>query len=166
MNILIEEKDLTSRFQDKYLQVSHKKALRLEDLINDFFEITRYNLNEIVVEKAMVNFSLMIEAKVDEYLMVVIDAVKIERVLDNVFKNAINYAYENSEIIVAVSKVSLNVVVTIENSGPTISKEKIARIFDEFYRVDSARRTDTGGAGVGLAIAKRIVEAHDGLIET
>lgn len=106
--------------------------MRLEDLINDFFEITRYNLNEIVVEKAMVNFSLMIEAKVDEYLMVVIDAVKIERVLDNVFKNAINYAYENSVIIVAVSKVSLNVVVTIENSGPTISKEKIARIFDEF----------------------------------
>ena len=58
-----------------------------------------------------------------------------------------------------------NVRIVVSNVGKTILPEKLARIFEQFYRVDSSRSTSTGGSGLGLAIAKEIVELHGGTIE-
>lgn len=183
LTILKEENDLTERFRRKYLQISYDKALRLEDLINEFFDITRYNLKDVVLEKSVVDFSFMMDQIIYEFkpllteknlsinsniesgIKMNIDTNKIERVVDNIIRNAINYAYNDSVIDIYVNKSEGFVNIIISNKGPTIPSAKIVHIFDEFFRVDSSRSSKTGSAGLGLAIAKSIVTAHGGTID-
>ena len=94
----------------------------------------------------------------------VCDGQKIQRVFDNLIRNAVNYCYENSQISIEVTEDSAGVQCRFTNHGATIPKEKLDRIFEQFYRLDSARSTKTGGAGLGLAIAREIVEQHRGTI--
>ncbi len=182
LTILKEENDLSERFQRKYLQISYDKALRLEDLINEFFDITRYNLKDVVLEKSVVDFSFMMEqiiyefkpllieknlsinSKIEPEIKIDIDTNKVERVIDNIIRNAINYSYNDSVIDIDVNKSKDFVNIVITNRGSTIPRVKIDHIFDEFFRLDSSRSTKTGGAGLGLAIAKSIVLAHGGNI--
>lgn len=183
LTIIKEESDLNDGFRRKYLQISYDKALRLEELINEFFDITRYKLNDIILEKSMVNFSFMMEQIIYEFnpmlieknleiksniesdIQLNIDPNKIERVVDNIIRNAINYSYENNEIEICVGKDREFVNISVINKGPTIPNVKIDHIFDEFFRLDLSRSSKTGGAGLGLAIAKSIVVAHDGSID-
>lgn len=183
LTILSEENALSESFRKKYLKISYDKAIRLEELINEFFEITRFNLNDIIIEKSNVNFSMMMEQIIYEFspflseknlkinsniesdIKIEIDPNKMERVVDNIIRNAINYSYENSEITIAVQKDNDFVNIKVSNKGPTIPSAKIAHIFDEFFRLDSSRSSKTGAAGLGLAIAKSIVTAHGGSID-
>ncbi len=183
LTILKEENELSDSFRNRYLKISYDKALRLEELINEFFEITRFNLNDIIIEKLNVDFSMMMEQIIYEFspflseknltiksdiesdIKLEIDPNKMERVVDNIIRNAINYSYENSEIMISVRKDNHFVTINVSNKGPTIPSAKIAHIFDEFYRLDTSRSSKTGAAGLGLAIAKSIVMAHGGSID-
>ena len=89
---------------------------------------------------------------------------KMQRVFDNLLRNAVNYSFENSGIDVSAVLRDSHVIITFVNSGNTIPPEKLSRIFEQFYRLDTARTTASGGAGLGLAIAKEIVERHSGTI--
>ena len=101
----------------------------------------------------------------DENVTVYGDPAKLARVFNNILKNAVAYSYENTKIeIFAEELPSGTVVVRFENQGKTIPKEKLASIFEKFYRMDEARTSNTGGAGLGLAIAKEIVTLHGGKI--
>lgn len=82
---------------------------------------------------------------------------------NNILKNAINYG-KDDKIIIDIIKKESNVIVKIKNKGIKIPKEKLEKIFEKFYRVDSSRNSKTGGSGLGLAIAKEIVELHNGSI--
>ena len=183
LNILKEEDDLSERFKKKYLQICYDKALRLEELINEFFDITRYNLKDIVLEKTPVDFSFMMEQIIYEFkpllkekklninsdiepeIILSIDPNKIERVIDNIIRNAINYSYTKNTIDVTVNKDDESFInIRVINKGPTIPAEKLEHIFDEFFRMDPSRDAKTGSAGLGLAIAKSIVVAHNGSI--
>ena len=80
-------------------------------------------------------------------------------------KNAINYSYEKSVLYLSLQANGENgMKVVVKNKGKTIPKEKIDRIFEQFFRLDTARNSETGGSGLGLAIAKQIVELHGGKI--
>ena len=112
------------------------------------------------------------------------DVDKMERVIDNLIRNAIHYSDRDSEIAVTLKRErarkltaspndnpdesgeleKYEVVLTVTNRGKTIPKEKLNRIFEQFYRMDSSRNSETGGTGLGLAIAKQLVEAHGGSI--
>jgi two-component system sensor histidine kinase VanS len=92
------------------------------------------------------------------------DADKIQRVFDNLIRNAVNYSFENSEIQITASVSDTAVNLNFVNSGNTILAEQLERIFEQFYRLDASRSSRTGGAGLGLAISKQIVELHDGRI--
>ena len=93
------------------------------------------------------------------------DADKIQRVFDNLLKNAVNYSYEGTEIVIMVEQDPRgSVTITFVNHGNTISESKLKRIFEQFYRLDTARSSKSGGAGLGLAISKQIVETHGGTI--
>lgn len=92
------------------------------------------------------------------------DADKIQRVFDNLLKNAVIYSYEGTEINIAVTRQGENAQITFTNHGDTIPEEKLERIFEQFYRLDASRSTSSGGAGLGLAIAKQIVELHKGTV--
>ena len=101
----------------------------------------------------------------DEAVHVQGDAGVLRQVLINLLDNAIKYSYSNSRISVRVLGAAETVVIEVEDHGPGIPPEHRDKVFDRFYRIDSGRSRDAGGAGLGLAIAKWGAEAHAGRLE-
>ena len=97
-------------------------------------------------------------------LRAVCDPDKMARVFDNLLKNACHYAYPGSTLYVQGRGTGEQVVLTFRNAGADIPPEKLSRMFEQFFRLDASRGSRTGNAGLGLAIAKEIVEAHGGTI--
>ena len=155
------------------------KANRLEDLINEFFEITRFNLSAIELQYGAADLSRLLEQLTFEFQPMLreknltcalstpetfpirCDANKLQRVFDNLLRNAVLYCYPGTEITVTAERVGNFAVVRFRNRGDTIPPEKLSRIFEQFYRLDTAR-SSTGGAGLGLAIARQITQLHGG----
>ena len=92
------------------------------------------------------------------------DGGKLARVFGNLLKNAVHYSHPNTTIQVTAVLENELVTVRVENTGPTIAPHHLERIFEQFFREDAARGAETGGAGLGLAIARQIVTAHGGTI--
>lgn len=182
LTLLRDEPQISGELREKYLSISLEKAERLEDLINEFFEITRFNLMNFTLEYSRVNLTRLLEQLSYEFrpmlaeknltctldcepdIMIKCDVDKMQRVFDNLLRNAVNYSFENEEILIRVEREERDVHITFSNHGNTIPPDKLERIFEQFYRLDSARGSGTGGAGLGLAIAKKIVESHNGAI--
>ncbi len=182
LNLLQEETGISPELRQKYVSVTLDSAQRLAELINEFFEITRYNMTHISLDMSTVNLKRLFEQIVFEFgpvmkekklecrievspdLMIRCDADKIQRVFDNLVRNAVNYSYPETEILLRVRENNDNIVCICENFGKTIPPEKLEKIFEQFYRVDASRATISGGAGLGLAIAKEIVQLHGGRI--
>ena len=174
--------DMPVEQRAKYTNIALEKAFRLESLINEFFDITRYNLQEIVLEEETFDLGFLLMQMADEFypvleqhgksisihadedLPIAADSAKLARVFNNILKNAVAYSYDNTEIEIYAEKRENTIHVSISNFGKTIPKQKLDMIFEKFYRLDDARSTNTGGAGLGLAIAKEIVVAHGGTI--
>lgn len=177
-----DEQQISQELREKYLSISLDKAERLEDLINEFFEITRFNPSNITLEYSRVNLTRMLEQLTYEFkpmfleknlkceleiapdTMIKCDVNKMQRVFDNLLRNAVNYSFDDSTIHIAVKQNGENLCIQFTNCGNTIPKEKLVRIFEQFYRLDVARSSRSGGAGLGLAVAKEIVELHNGTI--
>lgn len=167
----------------KYAGIAHTKADRLEDLINEFFEITRFSTSKLTLNPENTNLSRMLmqityefkpilaqkelkwDLNIPENIEIKCDPDKLERCIDNLIRNAVNYCFEKSVILFSLTKTEVGVKICVQNKGLTIPPEKLERIFEQFYRLDEARSGDTGGAGLGLAIAKEIVELHHGTIK-
>ena len=92
------------------------------------------------------------------------DANRMQRVFDNLLRNAVIYSFNGTDINITVTRQEENVTISFTNHGDTIPVEKLERIFEQFYRLDASRSTSSGGAGLGLAIAKQIVGLHQGTI--
>ena len=182
LNLLQDQKEIKEEERKKYLSISLKKAERLEELINEFFDVTRFHLSGITLECSRVNLTRMLEQITYEFqpqleekglecilecppdVSVNCDVNKIQRVFDNLLRNAVNYSYEHGTIRVCVTQEETQVTIRFTNPGEHIPEEKLENLFEQFYRVDDARASKSGGAGLGLAIAKEIVEAHGGTI--
>ena len=182
ISLLKEAPDMPVEQRAKYTNIALEKAFRLESLINEFFDITRYNLQEIVLEEETFDLGFLLMQMADEFypvleqhgksisihadedLPIAADSAKLARVFNNILKNAVAYSYDNTEIEIYAEKRENTIHVSISNFGKTIPKQKLDMIFEKFYRLDDARSTNTGGAGLGLAIAKEIVVAHGGTI--
>lgn len=182
LTLLRDENQISEELREKYLSISLKKAEHLEDLINEFFEITRFNLSNITLEYSRVNLTRMLEQLTYEFkpmflekhlkceletvtdIMIRCDVDKMQRVFDNLLRNAVNYSFDNSTIRIVTTQNEENLNIKFTNCGNTIPQEKLQRIFEQFYRLDTARGSRNGGAGLGLAIAKEIVELHGGSI--
>lgn len=182
LSLLDEVDDMPVRQRKKYIKIALDKSYRLDDLINELFDITRYNSKEMVISKDELNLNLMLEQIADDFYPVLKqskkeiviksvdkiilngDSDKLARVFNNVIKNAISYGKENSKITIEVLKKDNYANVIISNKGKKISEDVLNKIFEKFYRVDSSRTSNTGGSGLGLAIAKEIVELHNGKI--
>jgi two-component system sensor histidine kinase VanS len=182
LSLLDEAPDMPPEQKAKYVGITLEKAYRLEQLINEFFEITRFSLQTIVLNKEKINLLFMLQQMADEFYPMLTpqgkqvsvnvpdgltlwgDADKLARVFNNILKNAIAYSYENSVIDISAKQQDKNTVITFTNQGNPIPQEKLETIFEKFYRLDAARSTNTGGAGLGLAISQEIVTAHGGTI--
>lgn len=182
LTLLRDENRISEELRERYLSISLEKAERLEDLINEFFEITRFNLSGITLEYRRLNLTRMLQQLVYEFqpmllekdlkceldmpadIMIRIDADKMQRVFDNLLRNAVNYSFDGGVIRIAAAQNGDSLSIRFTNSGDTIPQEKLERIFEQFYRLDAARSSKSGGSGLGLAIAKEIVELHNGTI--
>lgn len=182
LTLLRDEPELSPAMRARYTGIALDKAERLEDLINEFFEITRFNLSHMELDRRPTDLTRMIEQVVSEFgpmlaeqnltcradlppkLPCACDPDKLARVLDNLLRNACHYSTPGTEVTITATTEGDTAVLTVENAGRTIPPEKLARIFEQFYRLDESRASRTGGAGLGLAIAKQIVELHGGAI--
>ncbi len=182
LTLLRDEPQLSPEMRARYTGIALEKAQRLEDLTNEFFEITRFNLSHIELEKSPVDIALMLRQVVSEFepalvqkglsckvelpqtMPYICDADKMARVFDNLLRNAMLYSFENTVITIRGQAGPQGITLWLENAGRTIPPEKLARLFEQFFRLDAARGTNTGGAGLGLAIAKQLVELHGGAI--
>lgn len=182
LTLLRDENQISEELRQKYLSISLEKAERLEELINEFFEITRFNFSNMILEYSDVNLTRMLEQLTYEFkpmfldknlkceleiapdTMLRCDVNKMQRVLDNLLRNAVNYSFDDSTIHIVATQNDKNINIRFVNRGNTIPEEKLQRIFEQFYRLDTVRSSKSGGAGLGLAIAKEIVELHGGSI--
>ena len=182
LSLLDETADLPAEAREKYTRIALEKANRLEGLINEFFEITRYNLQSVPLNRERVDFYYMmaqitdelypqltargqeIKPEIPEDATVYGDAEKLARVFNNILKNAIMYSAGSEPILVSYRRTPEQTVISFRNEG-TIPRNELETIFEKFYRRDAARSTASGGAGLGLAIAKDIVTLHGGTIK-
>ena len=182
LTLLSDEKDISKESQQKYIKIALDKSLRVEDLTNQFFDITRYNLQNMPINKQEINLVYLLRQVIDECypmlekrnlkcefksidkVMYYGDGDKLARAFDNLLKNAINYSYENTTIEIELEPKEEKISIVFKNKGDKIPEYKLDKIFEKFYRGDDSRASSTGGAGLGLAITKQIIELHQGKI--
>ncbi|HWS42803.1 MAG TPA: HAMP domain-containing sensor histidine kinase [Pseudoflavonifractor sp.] len=182
LTLLRDEPDLNMEQRCKYTGIALEKARRLQELLGEFFDITRMDLGAGLADGEPIQLTVLLEQLADEFyplfaekdlrcrteierqLVVLGEADKLARVFDNVLKNAVSYSTPGGEVAVIAARSGERIRVTVTNQGMEIPERELSRIFQKFYRLDEARSTRTGGAGLGLAIAKEIVERHGGSI--
>ena len=182
LELLMENQDLPEERRKKYTGAALRKAKRMQSLVEELFEITRYSITRIELEKTEVNLSMMLnqlteelrpvfeqrgietEVRLEEALPAFIDPEKTARSLDNVLHNAAYYTPPGGKVTVTLDRADAQARIRVSNTGSEIPPEKLARLFEKFYRGEEARQSETGGSGLGLAIAKNIIEAHGGSI--
>ncbi|MFL1673271.1 HAMP domain-containing sensor histidine kinase [Paenibacillus dendritiformis] len=164
------------------LEVCHEQVIRLVKLIHDLEKLTAVEnpmlqlqknevcLNEVIrdsvntVTGQFEDKHISIEIQQDQDVFLTGDYGRLVQVFVNLLNNAYKYTNEGS-IRVVISEEPSYAKVTITDTGTGIAQEELPFIFERFYRGEKSRNRKTGGAGIGLAIVKAIVEAHGGIIE-
>ena len=165
LTLLRDESQISKELREKYLSIT--LGFNIYDIT---LQYTKINLTRLL-EQLVYEFKPMLKSKnlqcnlcVDDDIMLRCDADKIQRVFDNLLRNAVIYSFENTDITISAQCHEDTVSIIFCNHGDTLPEEKLNRIFEQFYRLDAARSTSSGGAGLGLAIVKQIVELHNGTI--
>lgn len=180
LELLRDEPGLSEEQRAKYTDIALDKARRLEELVGEFFDINTMELRlehhdpiqiSFLLEQLADEFYPLFAAKglrctpdIQPHLVVAGEGDKLARVFDNVLRNAVSYSAPGGPVELIARQEGENAVVTVTNEGLEIPEKELTNIFEKFYRLDTARSTRTGGAGLGLAIAKEIVELHGGSI--
>ncbi|SNS19471.1 HAMP domain-containing protein [Anaerovirgula multivorans] len=168
---------------DRYIDIIDDKAHRLEGLIDDLFEYTKLTSYDIKLSIIEVSLNELIRQVIEEMMpistennikiqfdmpqqeiLINIDPTIMIRVFENIIINAIRYSEKPGKINIKVLEEKNGVMIAIENKGEAIKKEDLNKVFDRFYRTDEARNSETGGSGIGLSIAKAIINLHNGKI--
>lgn len=182
--MLLKEGALSTQERRRYLEIAAAQSRRLGDLITELFELAKLNSQEMkphvesfslgeLVQDVVQKFRLVVEqkrvtlqAKFDTDLPCVsADIGLIERVLDNLIENALRYTPEGGRVTVTLSLMSDKIMTQVADTGCGISPEELPHVFDRYYRVGESQQAGDGGAGLGLAITKRILELHGSSIE-
>ncbi|MEG1887204.1 MAG: HAMP domain-containing sensor histidine kinase [Oscillospiraceae bacterium] len=165
-----------------YADIAYRKSIRLETLINEFFDFSKFTFGEINPQKSDIDLGELLEQLDQEFYpqyndnniksriiingnpIVSGDGNMLARVFDNILTNAVRYGSDGKYIDIEVNCPKGAVKTEITNYSSDIKADDLDRIFDKFYRAESSRNSSTGGTGLGLAIGKGIVEAHGGQI--
>ena len=177
--MLMKEDKLSSAERQKYLQIILDSSERLNNLVSDLFELSKlearqiqlkkepFFINELMIDAAQ-QFNVLADKKHIEIKsdisttlpMVKADISLMERVIQNLLSNAIQYTPEKGNIVLNVKQVKDNIEVNIENTGKGISAEELPNIFERYYKV-SKDHSIVKGTGLGLAIVKKILDIHN-----
>ncbi len=167
----------------RYYRTIRADVIALNGLIDDLFEMAQLEANGLKLEKFPHSLSDLISDSLESFRAVAdqrsihltgdvspqidpvcLNAAKIGRVLANLLSNALRYTPEGGQVHVSAVRVAEGVQVMVQDSGAGFSPQDLPRIFEQFYRGEVARSRATGGAGLGLAIARGVVEGHNGRI--
>ena len=166
---VINDETKRLRFQvEKVLQMSmferQKATLKLQDVDANTIIANIIHTFKIKVEKYGGNIEAILQAQEST---VNVDEMHFTNVIFNLLDNAVKYRREDEPLRLSVSTKDIpgnRIRIEVADNGIGIRKEDLKKIFEKFYRLDTARSTRTGGAGLGLAIAKEIVELHGGAL--
>ena len=176
---VINDKELAPQFIDTI----HKETTRMIRMVNELMQLGKMDIKEEHYDKEFIDINKLIEQISDRFelthpeknfikyipktpIFVEGDQDKLTQVFDNIMNNAIKYSPNGKNITVRVRQ-NYNhnrVSISIKDEGVGIPLVHIDKIFKRFYRVDKSRQRTMGGTGLGLALAKNIVEAHRGRI--
>ncbi|MBU8730224.1 MULTISPECIES: cell wall metabolism sensor histidine kinase WalK [Cytobacillus] len=182
LDLILKDESLTKEQVRHFLTIAFTKSQRLERLIDELFEITRMNYGMLPLEKKRINLTDLLNQLKEElypvfeknhliarmnsepHLPIFGDGDLIARVFENLMTNAIRYGYEGQYVDINGYIEAEEVVVQIVNYGDSIPSNELPYLFDMFYTGDKARTHQEDSTGLGLFIAKNIVEQHDGSI--
>jgi len=178
--LIIKDMELDPQTRSQYLEIARKHAAHLGTLIQDLFELAmldssrvtpsfeEFSISELTHDVAQefelqaekANVSIRVDPP-DQAVFVYADISLIQRVLENLVGNALKYTPRGGKVSISVRPSSTAVDVSVSDTGPGISEESLPHIFDRFYKADADDPNDNGSMGLGLAIAKRIMELHE-----
>lgn len=167
--------------RDRYLRIATDEARRLQDIIGDLLDVARIEGGGASLERAPVDVAALFRRAADRHEAVLSeraitmsthvdaqaervagDARRLEQVVQNLVANAVRHTPRGGRIQLSAMRDGAEVCLRVEDSGPGIPDDQLARIFERFARVNPARDAASGGSGLGLAIVRAIVEAHGG----
>ena len=175
--------DKVHQLKEEELAYLYSQTHHLIQLVNDLHEIslaeagqlplTIKNINLIeFVRQTVAMFNPLAEEKgitlehhsVTQLQPVRADDLRLRQVLHNLLANAVRHTPSGGTITIGLNQTNTNTEIVIKDTGEGITPDQVAHIFDRFYRTDPSRNRETGGAGLGLAIAKAIIEVHQGTL--
>lgn len=162
----------------------HFEVMHLERIVGDLYELSMSDIGALSYKKVEVNPIGILQGTVELYelrlsekdikvsidsdslqsVSLLADPDRLQQLFSNILENCLRYTDSGGAVHLRLASDNDNVVITVEDSVPTVPKEQLAKLFERFYRVDGSRNRVTGGAGLGLAICKNIVEGHGGTI--
>jgi two-component system, OmpR family, sensor kinase len=182
--LVLKEGALSSQERRRYLEIATAQSKRLGDLIAELFELAKLNSQEMkprvesfalgdLVQDVVQKFRMIVEAKQVTLQakwgktppMVLADIGLIERVLENLIENALRYTPQGGRITVSLSRMGEQIMTQVTDTGCGIPPNDLPHIFDRYYRAGKKHQAGETGAGLGLAITKRILELHGSTIE-
>ena len=170
--------------RQRFLEVIRKQAYRLNNIIDDLLALSRIEsetgTDQISLEKCAVldviqasvqtcdsdagKKEIVLEVECDEEINCLLNPPLVEQALVNLIGNAIKYSDEKTKIKIEAARTGTEICIHVIDEGPGIASEHWPRLFERFYRVDTARSRADGGTGLGLAIVKHISLAHGGRV--
>ena len=182
--LLLKDETLSAQERRQYLEVATAQSTRLTQLVSDLFELAKLDSSETVLSVEPFSLTELMHDIVHKFkleaekrdITIQPNFVKglpyaygdiglIQRVLDNLIENALRYTPAGGQITLSLASKSDNIVVKIADTGQGIPEEEIKHIFDRFYRLEKDRTASGKNAGLGLSIAKRIIDLHGSHIE-
>ena len=162
----------------------HDQALHLSRLVEDLRLLSQVESGDLELQLTRVNLEDVLQSGVDavrpraeakgvsltlevvQFLPIVeMDATRISQAVGNLLENAITHTPGQGSVTVSAGVETDQLEIAVSDTGPGIAPDDLPRLFDRFYRADPSRSRETGGSGLGLTIARRLVEAHGGTIE-
>ncbi|PKK39646.1 Sensor histidine kinase VanS [Clostridiaceae bacterium JG1575] len=183
LSLLDESKELPADMRERFTGIALRNALRLDDLITEFFEISKYQLQTLPLHRVMGDVHMLLLQMQEELALLAKDSEKqlkvlpgaplrayfdpdqMGRALSNIVTNAIHYSTPKSVVVLQAAAKGSECFIACENEGATLSREEIRLIFEKFNRLDPSRSTKIGGSGLGLSIAREILRSHGGDIQ-
>jgi len=169
--------------QEKLLTEAFNSSERMVQLISDFLNISRLQTGKFVIDKAPMdikqtvrqevsNLKLLAEGRglklrldvTDKDLPVVADESKIRQVIMNFIDNAVFYSTSKGTIVMRLERVGNSMAFTVTDSGIGVPEDQQGKLFSKFFRAKNARKQRPDGTGVGLYLAKKVVDGHNGSI--
>jgi signal transduction histidine kinase len=169
--------------QQRYYSDILSDVVALNNLIDDLLELAQLDAGGMHLEMTLLSLRDLLSDSQDRFRLLAakrnitmstevgkevdpvrINATKVGRVIDNLLSNALRHTPEGGQILTTVERRGEEVQLVVEDNGPGFDMGDLPRLFEQFYRGEQARSRATGGAGLGLAIAKGIIEAHNGRI--